>query len=896
MTPAPRRPSRHRPAVLTAVGVSAASFAVYAATAARYPWWGDSPEFVSLGRTLGIAHPPGYPLYTLLCSLAVRLPLGSLFLRVSLLSAAFASLASGIAALTVWALTGLTEPADRPPSRVALRVAASAVAALGLAFSQTFWSQATVPEVYTLSALFVLTIVFLAAVRLSGRAGSGRAGEHLPAFLQGDRPVLMIGFLLGLAVSHHLTAVLVVPGVAFTLYHRRDLRPSPRATLSALGLAALGLTLYAYLPIRAAHDPALKWARVDLLPVLLKHITGTQYAGRLFASPWVEVARKLSVFARSLPRELTWLALGLSGIGFWSLWRRARAAAILLGAEAIFVLGHAMSYRIIDIQSYYIPVYSMLALAAGPGLAELVRRVRAASSRSVRPAVVLALLLVLGIPTVLLYVNWSERDISRYNGAARYLDRLLDVTEPGGIVIALADRTVFLLQYAQFAEGRRTDISVIDFCSLAPHIEKWYPSLRLPTDDELAAEYEAGRIASDELPTRERTAVVKYLSLVVSLNVESTPVFADPGVAARRLAVQSYPRGLLAEVTAGPVDPIPERAVRENAAMWNDYVQGLWNPRDRRPETRERYAKTLADQGRLLLARGEIGDAVRVLEAAAGLAPDVHHVRHNLGAAYDRAGRIEDAVAEYHRSIELDPGAAMSYRNLYVIMRDRGELARARKYLETAWRLEREDVGDLLDLAALDERLGEPDRAEALYRKARRFDPGSSEVEIAYGEFLSRVGRYADALGFYQRAASHTAMSPRLLRGLSRCYWMLERPADAMKAVRRAIELDPGDATARYDLAAMLVRAGRAGEAVKHLDDALSIDPHLWTALALKARILSDWGRIAEARALFEQAHREGAGGRAFWDAWLNAERSAGDSAAVRAVIDKMANAAGDGL
>jgi tetratricopeptide (TPR) repeat protein len=875
--------------------VVAASFGIYAATAARYPWWGDSGEFVTLARTLGIAHPPGYPLYTLLCSLAIRVPLGSPFFRISLLSAAFASLASGMAALTVWAVTGLPGPTDRRPARTAVRVAASFVTGSALAFSQTFWSQATVPEVYTLSALLVLTIVFLAVVRLRGRAGEDEATRDLPAFLLGDRPVLLIGFLVGLAISHHLTAGLVVPGVVFVLYRRRDLRPSLRATLLSMGLAALGLTVYAYLPLRAAHDPALMWSRADSLPHFLGHITGTQYARHLFAAPAVAVVRKLSDFALSLPRELPWIVLPMSAIGFWSLWRRERAVAVILGAEAVLVLAHAMSYRILDIQSYYIPVYAMLALAAGPGFVEVIGWARAAWARSARAAIAVGVLLAVGTPAVQLYVNWSERDISEYRGAARYLDRMLRVIEPGGIVFALADRTVFLLQYARFVEGRRPDINIVDFSSFAPHVEKWYPSIRLPTQEELSAEYEAGRVVSDVPPTLEWTAVVKYMPLLVSLNVRTSPIYADPRVSARRFPMQSYPRGLLSKISPEPVRPIPESAVRENEEMWRAFANGLWAPSDRRRETRVRYAKTLADQGQLLLAREELEDAVGVLEAAARLAPDVHHVRHNLGAAYDRYGRVDEAMIEYHRALELDPGAAMTYRNIYVILRGRGDLEQAREHLRKAWRLEQEEVGDLLDLAVLHERMGRPDRADALYRKAQRFAPESWEVEIAYADFLSRSQRHEEALALYERAASHAPESARILRGMSRCYWALGRASDAMRAVRRAIALDPADATAYYDLAAMLVRTGRAGEAVPYIDEALRVDPGLWTARALKAGILSDQGRIEEARSLFEQAFRDGAGGPAFWNTWLNVERSAGDSAAVRAVRARMAGQSGGG-
>jgi tetratricopeptide (TPR) repeat protein len=878
--------------LLTAAAASAASLGVYAATASRYPWWGDSAEFVTVARTLGIAHPPGYPLYTLLSALAVRLPLGTPFLRVSLLSAAFGSLAAGVAALTVWEATGIGVRKGLPPGAIPVRVAASLMAALSLAFSGTYWSQATVPEVYSLSAFLVLSVIYLTVVWLGNRVSEDpRAepmGRRIRRLLTGDRPVPLIGFALGVAIAHHLTAVLVVPAVVFALSHRRSTRPSSHSVLSAVGLLALGLSFYVYLPIRAAQDPAVMWARVDSLPVFMRHVAGAQYASRLFAAPAAAVVRKLALFLRSLPQELSWPVLGLSAVGFWSLWRRSRPLAVVLAAEATFVLAHAMSYRILDIQSYYIPVYAMLALASGPGLVEVAGLVRRVFSRAVVASVAVAGLLAVAGPTFLIGANWSSRDLSRYCGAARYLDHMLDVIEPDGIVIALNDRTVFLLWYAHFVEGRRPDISIVDYCSLAPHVAKWFPRVVLPSEEQLSSEAEAGRVVGGGPVTLDRAPVVSYLRLLVSLNVGSSPVYADAEVAARRMPLQAVPRGLLARIMGEPIGPIPDAAVSKEDSLWQGYLAGLLDPCDGRPETVERYAKTLADQGRLRLERGELEDAVPLLETAARLAPDVPHIRNNLGAAYQRTGHTAEAMAEYRRAIDLDPGAAVSYRNVYVLLRDRGDLEQARAFLRTAWRLEPEDVGDLLDLAALDELLGEPGRAEATYLKAEKLAPESWEAEIAHADFLSRMERYSEALAVYQQAASRVPESSRLLRGLARCYWMLDRPGPAIEAIRRAVNLKPPDPMANYDLAVMLVRTGRANEAVPYLDEALRIDPHLWNARALKAGIFTDLGRIEEARSLFQRALRDGAGGPEFWSAWLNLERSAGDSAAVRALLRRM--------
>ncbi len=68
------------------------SFVVYLKTLCPTVYVGDSGELIAAVYTLGIAHPPGYPLYCLLGKLFTFLPFGSIAFRVNLMSAFFASL------------------------------------------------------------------------------------------------------------------------------------------------------------------------------------------------------------------------------------------------------------------------------------------------------------------------------------------------------------------------------------------------------------------------------------------------------------------------------------------------------------------------------------------------------------------------------------------------------------------------------------------------------------------------------------------------------------------------------------------------------------------------------------------------------------------------------------
>ncbi|HEX9372696.1 MAG TPA: DUF2723 domain-containing protein, partial [Roseiflexaceae bacterium] len=127
------------------------ALALYAATLLPGIGSGDTAEFQRVAPTLGIAHPTGYPLYTILGWLWSQLPLGDTpAWRMNLLSAVAAALAVGVVYLVARA------------SGQARAVAAAA--ALALAASATFWSQATIAEVYALAAL-LQALLLLALLR-----------------------------------------------------------------------------------------------------------------------------------------------------------------------------------------------------------------------------------------------------------------------------------------------------------------------------------------------------------------------------------------------------------------------------------------------------------------------------------------------------------------------------------------------------------------------------------------------------------------------------------------------------------------------------------------------------------------------------------------------------------
>ena len=192
----------------------------------------DSGEFLGVAATLGVAHPTGYPLYTLLGQLATLFPWGDKAFLINLVSAASGAGAAFFMALSAAELTRRLEL--RPAAR-AVAVAAAGVLALT---ARTLWSVSTLAEIYALNALFWAALLW-AALRLR-RTGAAR-------------DFYVFALLGGLALANHATIALFLPAAVFIAWPGRErARGLIRALAPAAAVFLLALSLDLYLPLRAA--------------------------------------------------------------------------------------------------------------------------------------------------------------------------------------------------------------------------------------------------------------------------------------------------------------------------------------------------------------------------------------------------------------------------------------------------------------------------------------------------------------------------------------------------------------------------------------------------------------------------------------------------------------------
>src|SRR6266487_2189484 len=208
----------------------------------------DSGELIVVARGLGIAHPPGVPLWVILAHLASLVPLGNVAARINFSSALFAALACAMLTLVVAELMIMAsylatskrrkkgaqqrkKAEDFGVERLLVLAPASG-AGLLMAFSRTLWSYATITEVYALNTLLILVIFFLMLrwrrCIVAERSGSGISldpAEVTSRITSYDAYLYAAALVFGLALGvHHVTVALTLPAIAFMVFRTQGVR------------------------------------------------------------------------------------------------------------------------------------------------------------------------------------------------------------------------------------------------------------------------------------------------------------------------------------------------------------------------------------------------------------------------------------------------------------------------------------------------------------------------------------------------------------------------------------------------------------------------------------------------------------------------------------------------
>lgn len=369
----------------TAIWTGLLAFFTLSIVSAPGIYWGESALLTARAWQLGGSHPPGYSIcLQIIHGFQKFLPIGDIAFRSNLVSVSSMAIASGLLCFVLlkWQIPMLI----------------ASVMTLAFSLSLPVVTAVAAAEVYALHLLFLLIILALQTAENSGLKHS---------YLQ--------IYIATLAVTHHLTFILFIPGL-IALLAKKSLKTA-QADLSRVATIALliiiGFSSYLYLPVRESIVSQSVWGHPDRLSGFFDLITASEEAKGSFYSglkAWKPILARARGLLELTDQTLSWpgLVLALSA-GIVALHKISRQISIFMCISFVLLSISVISYDSNESASFFLPgimmVWIWLTACIGSAVGWMKKRAN--------PLRTIALLIILCFPAYLLVLNakhtWRNR-------------------------------------------------------------------------------------------------------------------------------------------------------------------------------------------------------------------------------------------------------------------------------------------------------------------------------------------------------------------------------------------------------------------------------------------------------------------------------------------------------
>ncbi len=227
-------------------GIFLAEFLVLWILRIHHLFGGDSAEFLTVGNTWSIAHPPGYPLYSFLQNVIRYVHVDPSMVLLSIVPTVITSYILYRTYMLFFRnrIMGL-------------------VPATLYVFLFPVWLYAEVPEVFALNNMFIALIGYFL----------------LYAYIHKRKTIpIIVFFLLGLSLTNHQTILLYIPGWYLVLDERWKSQMRHFATaVKSIALTFLGFSVYLYAPLASLFKPPIDFENARTLSGFIRLVTRATY-------------------------------------------------------------------------------------------------------------------------------------------------------------------------------------------------------------------------------------------------------------------------------------------------------------------------------------------------------------------------------------------------------------------------------------------------------------------------------------------------------------------------------------------------------------------------------------------------------------------------------------------
>lgn len=255
----------------------------------------------------------------------------------------------------------------------------------------------------------------------------------------------------------------------------------------------------------------------------------------------------------------------------------------------------------------------------------------------------------------------------------------------------------------------------------------------------------------------------------------------------------------------------------------------------------ENVAQERFNNGLVLNRAGRLEEAAAEYREAVRLAPNYLDAQNNLGTVYLQQGRLEEALAAFEQAVRVNSEFAMGHYNLGVVQERLGRLLPARASYELAVGLDPEFVNAWFALGSLHQKEGRPPQAAAAYARGLQ---GFERIER-----ITPIASREDRASLYPAAV-------RAYLFLGQEHLLRNEPPEAAEMFRRALAVDAFSAGAHHGLGLALFAEGRDEEAEEQLREAIGLDPQAVDARYVLALRYADRSDLRQAASQLEEVLR----------------------------------------
>jgi tetratricopeptide (TPR) repeat protein len=259
-------------------------------------------------------------------------------------------------------------------------------------------------------------------------------------------------------------------------------------------------------------------------------------------------------------------------------------------------------------------------------------------------------------------------------------------------------------------------------------------------------------------------------------------------------------------------------------------------------------------RGQELLVAGEAAGAAEAFESMLARGIDHPAVRSNLGAAYSRLGRFDEAVEQQRRALDLSGGNPAVRLNLAIALSKAGLIPEAAEEARRVTEAVPDNRQAVLLLADCHLRMGESGKVVALLDPLAGRAVEDEAVAYLLGMALMKEGELDRAQRVIDRILSQETPQSRLL--LATMSVAAGDCARALEELERARALGPALPSQGFLRGQCLMEDNDWAGAVEAFRDEVAVDPNHFEAQLLLGTLLREEGHAEEALVHLERAGR----------------------------------------